>query len=161
MPQRTLFGRPFGIGLILIQKAVWGTVLLAIGVGLLVLHAMNETQPFQELFEGELASDPHDVLANLVIGLLPSLSLRTELVIAAGAWAYALLEAIEGWGLWRGLAWVEVLVLVETGAFIPYEIWELIRQVTPFKIGSIVINVLIVWYLAARYRRKRLGLQPS
>ena len=31
MKHRTLFGRPLGIGLILLQKTLWGSVLLVVG----------------------------------------------------------------------------------------------------------------------------------
>jgi len=48
-----------------------------------------------------------------------------------------------------------ILVVVETAAFLPYEVWELTRHLTVFKILSLIINVLIVWYLVARYLRKR------
>jgi len=155
MRQRTLFGRPVGIGLILIQKSLWTAVLLVFAAALLALHTQHVTQPFQELFENELAEDPHDLLANLLIGLVPTLSTGAELLLAGGAVLYALLEAIEVWGLLRDLLWVEILIVFETAALLPYEAWELTRHFSPFKVLSIVINALIVWYLVVRYLRKR------
>jgi len=147
--------RPLGIRLICVQKGVWGLVLLGITATLLVFYRLHVTEPFQELFEGELLQDPHDRFANLMIRLVPTLTLRTEVLLAAGAALYAVLEAIEVWGLLRDVLWVEVLVVVETAALLPYEIWELIHHASLFKTLSLVINVLIVWYLAGRYLRKR------
>ncbi len=155
MRQRTLLGRPVGIGLILIQKSLWTAVLLVFAVVLLALHTQHVTQPFQELFENELAEDPHDLLANLLIGLVPQLSAGAGLLLAGGAVLYALLEGIEVWGLLRDVLWVELLIVFETVALLPYEAWELSRHFSPFKVLSIIINALIVWYLVVRYLRKR------
>ena len=155
MKHRTLFGRPLGIGLIVLQKTLWGSVLLVVAVVLLTLRAQHVTDPIQELFTRELAEDPHDLLATALIRLVPSVSLKTELLLAVGATVYALLEGIEVWGLWRDLLWVELLIVVETSAFLPYDFWELVRFHTAVKVLSLVINVLIVWYLVVHYLRKR------
>lgn len=155
MQHRTLFGRPLGIGLILLQKSIWGCVLLAVAVVLLIFHAQHVTDPIQELFTGELAEDPHDLLATVLIRLIPSISLQTELLLALGVTVYAVLEGIEVWGLWRDLVWVELLIVVETAALLPYDIWELVRHPSVVKVLSLVINVLIVLYLVAHYQRKR------
>src|SRR5438128_9221450 len=127
MQHRTLFGRPLGIGLILLQKTIWGSVLLVVAVVLLTFHAQHVTDPIQELFTRELAEDPHDLLATVLILLIPSVSLKTELLLAVGVTVYALLEGIEVWGLWRDLMWVELLIVVETAAFLPDEVWELMH----------------------------------
>lgn len=152
---RTLFGRPLGIALIVIQKSVWALVLVALSVALFTFHAQHITQPFQELFEGELAEDPHDLLATLAIHLVPKLSLQTELLLAVGAALYALLEVIEAWGLWRLLLWVELLTVFETCVFLPYEVWDFFHQLSVLKVLSFIINVLVVWYLFTRYLRRR------
>jgi len=155
MAARTYFGRPVGIWLILGQKTIWGLALVALAVALLTIWIGHVTQPLQALFAGELAEDPHDLLGTLLIRLAPAVSLRTELLLGIGALAYAALEGLEVWGLWRDLLWVEILVVVETAAFLPYEVWELAHHLTVFKVVSLGINVLIVWYLIARYLRKR------
>lgn len=155
MLDRMRSGRPIGLLLISLQKSVWSVALVLIAVSLLVFHSRQQTQPFRELFGGEILADPHDRLANLLMGLVPVLSLKTELLVAGGAVAYAILEAIEVWGLWRNILWVEIFIVVETAALLPYEIWEIAQHVSPFKVISFVINVLIVWYLATRYLTKR------
>ena len=155
MQNRTLFGRPLGIGLILLQKTLWGSVLLVVAVVLLVFHAQHVTDPIQELFARELAEDPHDLLATVLIRLIPTVSLQTELLLAVGAMVYALLEGVEVWGLWRDLLWVELLIVVETAALLPYDVWELVRSPSVVKVLSLIINILIVWYLLVRYLRKR------
>ncbi len=155
MKHRTLFGRPLGIGLILLQKTLWGSMMFVLAIVLLTLHARHVTQPIQELFTRELAEDPHDLLATALIRLVPFVFLQTELLLAVGVAVYALLEGIEIWGLWRDLIWVELLIVVETAAFLPYDGWELVHSPSIVKVLSLVINILIVWYLVVRYLRKR------
>ncbi|SRR6266568_3682652 len=155
MKRRTLFGRPLGISLIMLQKTLWGSVMLVVAVVLLTFHAQHVTNPLQQLFTGELAEDPHDLLATTLIRLVPFVSLQTELLLAVGVTVYALLEGIEVWGLWYDLMWVELLIVVETAAFLPYDVWELVHHLSVVKVLSLVINILIVWYLLARYLRKR------
>src|SRR6266566_2312883 len=112
MKHWTLFGRPLGIGLILLPKALLGGVLLVVAVLLLIFHAQHVTDPIQELVTRGLTEDPHDLLATVLIRLIPSVSLQTELLLAVGVTVYALLEGIEVWGLWHDLMWVELLIVV-------------------------------------------------
>lgn len=147
------------MALIIIQKIVWASILILLSGVLVWLHAVHVTQPLQELFESELTADPHDMLANLLIGLIPSLSLQAELLIAAGAAVYAVLEAVEVWGLWNDIVWAEVLIVIEMGALLPYDVWEFVQHPSPFKIVTIGLNALIVWYLAGRYQRRRIAFQ--
>ena len=120
---------------------MWGLTLVALGAVLLTLRVGQVTQPLQALFAEELAEDPHDLLGILLIHLVPVVSPRTELLLGVGALAYAALEGLEVWGLWRDLLWGESLVVVGTAAFLPYEVWELSRHLTVFKVLSLGINV--------------------
>ncbi len=98
---RTLFGRPLAVVLVVGQKAAWGTVLLGLSGVLLALRVTQSTDPFQILFRVELSEDPHDLIANFLIGLLPSVSLGAELLVALAALTWALVETLQVWGLWR------------------------------------------------------------
>jgi uncharacterized membrane protein len=154
MQHRTLFGRPLGIDLIILQKTLWGIALLVAGIVLLIFRVQHVTQPFQVLFAGELAEDPHDLLATTLILLVPEISLKGSLLLSVAAFMYALLEGVEVWGLWRGLIWVEVLIVVETAGLLPYDIWELTHHFSMVKIVFLVINILIVLYLLRSFLRK-------
>jgi uncharacterized membrane protein (DUF2068 family) len=151
----TLFGRPLGISLIVLQKTLWGSVLLVMAVVLLFLYTHHITDPMQRLFARELAEDPDDLVATTLIRLIPTVSLKAELLLALGSIVYALLEAVEAWGLWRGFFWVEVLIVVETAALLPFDGWELVRAFSVAKILTVIINILIFWYLLVRYLHRR------
>ncbi|MEY9848409.1 uncharacterized membrane protein (DUF2068 family) [Streptacidiphilus sp. BW17] len=73
---------------------------------------------------------------------------HNTLLIAAGALlAYALIEIVEGFGLWVAKRWAEYLTVVATAAFLPLEAYELTEKVSGFKIATLALNVLAVVYI--------------
>jgi uncharacterized membrane protein (DUF2068 family) len=76
-----------------------------------------------------------------------TLSSTTLYAVAAAAGAYAVLEAVEAVGLWYQRRWAEYLTFVATSVFLPYEVYELARTVSPFKVVAIVVNLAVVLYL--------------
>jgi uncharacterized membrane protein (DUF2068 family) len=67
--------------------------------------------------------------------------------VAAGLGAYALIELVEGVGLWWGKRWAEYLAVVATAAFLPIEIYELTDKMSWFKVATLALNVLAVLYI--------------
>jgi uncharacterized membrane protein (DUF2068 family) len=61
--------------------------------------------------------------------------------------AYAVIELIEGIGLWLAKRWGEYFAVVATAAFLPIEIYELTNKATGFKIATFALNVVAVVYL--------------
>lgn len=76
----------------------------------------------------------------------------TLLMVAAALLVYALIELVEGVGLWMGRRWAEYLTVVATAAFLPLEIYELSEKVSWVKIVTLVINVLAVLWIALSKR---------
>jgi uncharacterized membrane protein (DUF2068 family) len=74
--------------------------------------------------------------------------------LSVGTFIYAGLFLTEGVGLLLRKHWAEYFTIITTGAFIPLEIYELVRHFTITKVVVTVINVLIVWYLVARVRSR-------
>ncbi len=73
---------------------------------------------------------------------------HSVLVEVAGALlAYALIEVVEGVGLWFAKRWAEYLTVVATAAFLPLEIHELMEKVSALKAGTLALNVLAVVYI--------------
>jgi uncharacterized membrane protein (DUF2068 family) len=42
--------------------------------------------------------------------------------------------------------------VIATGFLIPYETYEVIRHITLFKVGALLLNIAVVGYLAHRKR---------
>ncbi|HEV8064075.1 MAG TPA: DUF2127 domain-containing protein [Acidimicrobiales bacterium] len=73
-------------------------------------------------------------------------------LLGAAAVAYAAILVIEAVGLWGAKRWAEYLTLFEVGVFIPYEVYELAKSVTAFKIIAMIVNLAIVLYLLLVHR---------
>jgi uncharacterized membrane protein (DUF2068 family) len=76
----------------------------------------------------------------------------TLLMVAGALLVYALIELVEGVGLWLGRRWAEYLTVVATAAFLPLEVYELTEKVSWLKIATLVINVLAVLWIALSKR---------
>ncbi|MEV7376823.1 DUF2127 domain-containing protein [Streptomyces lydicus] len=76
----------------------------------------------------------------------------TLLLVAVLLLVYALVEIVEGVGLWYAKRWAEYLTVVATAAFLPLEIYELTEKVSWLKIATLVINILAVLYIALTKR---------
>ena len=77
------------------------------------------------------------------------------------ALVYALLFAVEGVGLWIGKRWAEYLTIVATGSLVPFEIYEIVQDVTWPRIATLVINLFVVGYLIWKVRKPRLVLSST
>jgi uncharacterized membrane protein (DUF2068 family) len=75
--------------------------------------------------------------------------------VGIGAFAYASILLVQGIGLLRQQRWAEWLTVLVTASFIPVELWELSKGISLPKLGLLVINVTIVWYLVRHLRAKR------
>lgn len=61
--------------------------------------------------------------------------------------AYAVLELVEGVGLWLLTRWGEYFALVATSIFLPLEVHDLTKGITPTRVLTFAINVAAVVYL--------------
>jgi uncharacterized membrane protein (DUF2068 family) len=68
--------------------------------------------------------------------------------LAIGLAVYALIELVESVGLWLGKRWGEYFALVATSILLPYEVYELTEKPTWLRVAALVINLLLVIYLA-------------
>jgi uncharacterized membrane protein (DUF2068 family) len=86
-----------------------------------------------------------------------SFSTRDLYLFATGVLAYALLEGVEGVGLWWQKRWAEYLTFLATLIFLPVEIYELTERVTWLRVAALVINLAIVCYLL--YAKRLFGVR--
>lgn len=65
------------------------------------------------------------------------------------------LTGIEAWALQRGHWWGPWLVVLATGALLPFELFELVKKPHLSRLLLLAANAAIVVYLARRARRER------
>jgi uncharacterized membrane protein (DUF2068 family) len=71
------------------------------------------------------------------------------------AFAYAALCLVEGWGLITRKAWAEYFTVILTTAALPWESYELINKFEPYKVGLLLINIVVLVYLLWVLKRKK------
>ena len=72
---------------------------------------------------------------------------------SAGAFAYAALFLTEGTGLMLRKRWAEWLTIVATASLMPFEIYEIVKEVTALRVGALVVNAAVVVYLIVKVKR--------
>ena len=75
--------------------------------------------------------------------------------IAAIAFVYALIRFIEAYGLWREKRWAEWFAVVSAGIYLPLELTHFSRHPSFFNAGVILVNMLIILYLATLLGQQR------
>jgi uncharacterized membrane protein (DUF2068 family) len=150
--------------IIAIDRAIHFVVLvaLAVAVFLFAAHEVRVRDLFYRIVNavqgsstGPAHGSGHGFLHT--IEHLFTLKSSTLYVVAAVAAVYAVLEGVEAVGLWYQKRWAEYLTLIATVAFIPYEIYELTRTVSPFKLVAFFVNVAIAVYLL--YAKRLFGVR--
>jgi uncharacterized membrane protein (DUF2068 family) len=144
------------IRLIAAERILRGVVLLAAGV-YLVTHRASDLGRIAEDAMRSLELDTRRPLIRHAIEKLHHLHAGTVLATGIAALFYGLLELVEGVGLWLDQLWAEYLTVIATSLLIPFEVYELVHKPSLVKAGGIVVNLLIVAYLAYRLRQRRAG----
>jgi uncharacterized membrane protein (DUF2068 family) len=138
------------VRLIILERAVRGTLVLVLGVALLTNS--RGIVSFVRQWVAELNVNPERRLLPQILAAvlrpIGEFSSRTVLLIAIGALLFGALELTEAIGLARRRRWAEYLTVIAGCIGIPLEVSEVLRHQTPIRIGILVVNVAIVIYLA-------------
>ncbi|MCW2543036.1 MAG: putative rane protein [Frankiales bacterium] len=106
-------------------------------------QAIPAAKPLADVFNYDLDASPTvDRLRHLLDSNQHTLTL-----VAIGLLAYAVLQLVEGLGLFLLKRWGEYVAVVGTSAFLPLEVYELTDKASPLKAGALVVNLIAVVYL--------------
>ena len=138
--------RASGLRLVALFEASKGLLVLAVGLELLSLvhrGAQDVGEEIVERFHLNFARHHPRIL------LYASTHLNDSNVrlLAVAALAYSTVRFIEAYGLWRLRAWAEWFGIISGGVYLPFELYELIRQPTVVKAVILISNAAIVAYL--------------
>jgi uncharacterized membrane protein (DUF2068 family) len=127
----------------LAAAAVWKFSNSQDAVHQLFLKDLTIFRPVAEHFHYDLDHSP-------VVGTIQktfAYKHSTLLIVAGVLLAYAVIEGLEGAGLWFAKRWAEYLTVVATAAFLPLEVYELTEKISYLKAGTLVVNILAVLYI--------------
>jgi len=92
--------------------------------------------------------DPDRRLAGMFIDAAGKVMDWNVIFVGVGAFAYSALRFIEAYGLWCERVWAEWLAIISGSLYIPMEVIELVRHATPIRWGLLIINLIVVAYIA-------------
>jgi uncharacterized membrane protein (DUF2068 family) len=137
------------IGIFKLFKAL---MLIAVGIGALRFLHKDAGSTVTHWIQ-VLRVDPDNRFVHNVLAKIFRVTPKQLRELSLGTFVYAGLFAIEGTGLLLRKRWAEYFTIVTTSGLIPLEVVELVRHFTVTKLAVLIVNVMIVWYLAARVRR--------
>ncbi|ADG79307.1 hypothetical protein TPAU25S_00114 [Tsukamurella paurometabola] len=138
-----------------VERFLRGLVFVAAGFA--VWKVRDSRGHLREIFDSELPVlralgeqlgwNPDDSRIIRALDQALDLSGTTLLWVAAGLFAYAVIEFVEAVGLWRGARWGEYFAVIATSAFLPLEIYEISEKVTVLRAGALLVNIAAVAWL--------------
>jgi uncharacterized membrane protein (DUF2068 family) len=154
-PRAGAQGRPDrGLLLIALFKMLKALLLVAGGLAALELLRPDAARSVNE-WVAALPLDSQRRLAHRFLVRLTGLPAGRLHALGIAFFAYAGLFVVEGIGLWRQKRWAEYLTVIATSSFVPLEIYELAKDVTPPRIAALLANLFVVAYLGWVLRRGR------
>jgi uncharacterized membrane protein (DUF2068 family) len=115
-------------------------------------HIFNRDLPIFRSTFNQLGFDINHSRLLLEFRKALHISPHTLNLIALGVALFAIVEVIEGIGLWLCKRWGEYFAMVVTSVGLPYEIYDLTLQVTWTKLVLFAINLALVLYLVLTKR---------
>jgi uncharacterized membrane protein (DUF2068 family) len=149
--RKSLIARHFGVRGVALLEAAKGLVGLAVAVWLITLrHKDLETVAVHLLrvLHRVLHLSPDGHLARMIMHGAARVNHHNLHIFTLLAFAYVAIRFVEASGLWLEKEWAEWFALISGALYMPYEIYELTLRPTPIKWGILVINALIVLYMA-------------
>jgi uncharacterized membrane protein (DUF2068 family) len=139
--------------------------LLFVAVGVAALHMVHQDLPYSlARLAHHLRFNPESRFVDFILDRAAIVNDKLLRRIGFSLFAYAALGTAEGIGLYLEKGWGEYMTLIITASFLPFEIFEVVRRMTPIRSGLLVINILVFFYLLKvvieRGKHQRDGLQP-
>jgi uncharacterized membrane protein (DUF2068 family) len=124
-----------------------GLIVLLAGFGVLSL-VHRDAWDVAESFLEWLHISPDTHYAQVFLNLADQVTDAKLWAVAVGATAYSSLRFVEAYGLWKERAWAEWLALISGAIYLPFEIYELVRQPDWVHVIILVVNLAVVLYMA-------------
>jgi uncharacterized membrane protein (DUF2068 family) len=135
-------------------EATKGILVLLVGMGLLeFIH--RDVQKIAERLVRHFHLSPSSRYPRVFLDLAGRITDGWLWALATGSLLYAVIRFAEAYGLWHSRRWAKWLGAISGAIYVPFEIVELLKQATIFRAGSLILNLLIVGYLAKALIRPR------
>ena len=140
------------IGLFKLGKSI---LFFCIGIG--AIHLLHKDLGDEVIrLATALKFDPESRFVSVMLDKVDLIDAHRLREIGAATFAYSALALTEGIGLLLEKVWAEYLTLILTVSFLPWELYELARKPSWFRLGLLAINLLVLGYLLWLLQRKKL-----
>ncbi|HVY31594.1 MAG TPA: DUF2127 domain-containing protein [Polyangiaceae bacterium] len=146
---------------IAVFKLLKATVLVGIGVAAWSLARDSGTWVTLQRVAEHLKLGPDNRLVDRALGTISGLDDTKLEELGLGTFVYAAVFLTEGVGLVLRKHWAEYLTTAVTASFIPFEVYELTRGFSPFKLAGLAVNVAILVYLVVRLEIRLSRTRPQ
>src|SRR5215467_9161236 len=149
--RKNLIARHFGLRGVALFEAGKGVIGLAVGVWLVSLrHKDLQTVAEHLLYflHRVLHLSPDGHLARSIMRGAAKVNHQNIHLWALLAFAYVGVRFTEATGLWLEKEWAEWFALISGSLYMPYEIYEIALRATLIKWSILILNALIVIYMA-------------
>jgi uncharacterized membrane protein (DUF2068 family) len=136
-----------GMRMVAVFEAAKGAIVLLVGLGVLALIG-RDAEVIAERIVRFSHLNPASRYPHIFIDAASRLTDTHLWFLAAAAAAYALVRAIEAYGLWYERRWAEWFALLAGGIYVPVELYELVRRPSWVKAVVLLVNLGIVAYMA-------------
>jgi uncharacterized membrane protein (DUF2068 family) len=136
-----------GLRIVALLEGAKGTIVLLTGFGVLALIHEGAHSAVEQLVQ-HLHINPARHYPRIFIDLATHVTDMQLWGIAFSALCYSAVRFVEAYGLWKRMAWAEWFGLLTGGMYIPLELFEVARRATWPKITILVVNLVVVGYLA-------------
>ncbi|BBA71115.1 DUF2127 domain-containing protein [Geobacter sulfurreducens] len=144
-----------GIRTVALFEGTKGILVIAAGLGLLAL-IHHDVQALAEEIVSHFHLNPASRIPRIFLEAADAANDGRLRLLALGAFGYASLRFTEAWGLWRARPWAEWLGIVSGGIYLPLEVYELVVSISAVKIGTFLVNLIVVAVLVrARIRARK------
>jgi uncharacterized membrane protein (DUF2068 family) len=144
-------------GLLLIGLFKLGKCLLFFCLGFGAIHLLHKDLEDEVMrLATALKFDPESRVVSLVLDKVDLIDTHRLREISLATFAYSALALTEGVGLLMEKVWAEYLTLILTVSFLPWELYELARRPSWFRLSLLLINLAVLAYLLWLLRRKKL-----
>ncbi len=143
-------------GLLLIGLFKLGKSILFFCIGLGAIHMLHKDLGDVVMrMATALKFDPESRFVTLLLDKVDLIDIHRLKLISLGTFSYSVIALTEGVGLVMEKVWAEYLTLILTVSFLPWELYELVRRPSWFRLSLLLINLAVLAYLMWLLRRKK------
>jgi len=130
-------------------EASKGVLVLLVAFGFAeIIHLHIDLEDTAQSLLTFLQIDPDRRISHALMRAAGRMMDANLLTVLAIAFVYSSLRFVESYGLWRQRVWAEWLAIVSGAIYLPLELYNLIRRPSLVHWVVLLINIVIVVYIA-------------